>query len=134
MLRMQALSLGHSLFNTHSGRQPWYGSPPYPGMHEQIPLAQLALAPHGDGLQRSLGISSLARAGKKYYVYTVRIFELMGSKLSINKWFLRGGGGARQYVNGSPVNPGIQVQIGVWLMTLHTAATPQAPGQGSAHR
>lgn len=36
-------------------------------------------------------------------------------------------------VNGSPTNPGKQTQLGVWLTTLHSALTPQTPGQGSVH-
>jgi len=36
-----------------------------------------------------------------------------------------------QEVNGSPVYPWSQVQVEMWLMTLHWAFTPQSPGQGS---
>lgn len=62
LLFMQALSLGHSLFNTHSGLHPVYGSPVYSGIHEQDPALflslQIAFAPHGDGLQGSFGTSA----------------------------------------------------------------------------
>lgn len=36
-------------------------------------------------------------------------------------------------INGSPVNEGGHEHIGLWLITSHTAATPQAPIQGSTH-
>lgn len=50
------------------------------------------------------------------------------------KGVLLGGGGARlQIVNGSPVYPAGHEQLGVWLMTLHIAPTPQDPGHGSIH-
>lgn len=49
--------------------------------------------------------------------------------------FLRSGtgGGWLQYVNGSPVYPGMQVQEGKWLTTWQLAFWPQVPGQGSWH-
>ena len=34
-------------------------------------------------------------------------------------------------VKGSPLYPGLQVQVGAWLTTLHWALTPHTPGQGS---
>lgn len=36
-------------------------------------------------------------------------------------------------MNGSPVRPSIQVQMGVWFITLHCAPLPQEPGHGSLH-
>lgn len=39
----------------------------------------------------------------------------------------------RQKLNGSPVYPCRQVQLGIWLITLHSAFWPQVPGQGSMH-
>lgn len=36
-------------------------------------------------------------------------------------------------MNGSPVNPDGQLQMGLWFMTSHLALTPQAPEQGLAH-
>lgn len=36
-------------------------------------------------------------------------------------------------VNGSPVYPVTQLQIGLWLTTWHRAWIPQVPGQGSLH-
>lgn len=51
---MQALSLEHSVFNTHSGRQFSYGFPVYSGKHSQFPFPlQIAFGPQGDGLQGS---------------------------------------------------------------------------------
>ena len=46
---------------------------------------------------------------------------------------LHGSGAGMQFVNGSPVNPGGQVQTGVWFITLHCAPAPQDPGHGSRH-
>lgn len=37
------------------------------------------------------------------------------------------------WVNGSPVYPVMQVQIGMWFWTLHSALKPQEPGHGSLH-
>lgn len=36
-------------------------------------------------------------------------------------------------ISGSPVKPGKQKQLGVWLTTRHSVLTPQEPGQGSLH-
>ncbi|PSN54314.1 hypothetical protein C0J52_11059 [Blattella germanica] len=36
-------------------------------------------------------------------------------------------------VNGSPVNPDGQTQLGMWSTTRHSALAPQEPGQGSRH-
>lgn len=44
---------------------------------------------------------------------------------------LRGNG--THLVNGSPLKPAIQLQIGLWLITLHLVFNPQVPGQGSSH-
>lgn len=42
--------------------------------------------------------------------------------------------GARLHsVNGSPIISRGHEQIGLWLITLHTASYPQTPGQGSMH-
>lgn len=55
LLFEHALFRSQSELDTHSGRQPVYGSPKYSGKqeHEPTPLRSLhnALAPHGDGLQ-----------------------------------------------------------------------------------
>lgn len=52
---MQDLSRGQSLFTTHSGRQPLYGSPKYSGKHVQEPAPlrswHSALGPQGEGTQ-----------------------------------------------------------------------------------
>lgn len=53
LLRMQARSRGQSVWRTHSGRQPEYGSPWYSGMHEHWPFRHTAFGPQGDGLQGS---------------------------------------------------------------------------------
>jgi len=36
-------------------------------------------------------------------------------------------------VKGSPIKPGEQVQIGLWLITSQRAFSPHVPGQGSVH-
>lgn len=36
-------------------------------------------------------------------------------------------------VNGSPIKPLGQLQIGLWFTTLHRAPYPQVPGHGSMH-
>ena len=36
-------------------------------------------------------------------------------------------------VKGSPMYPSMQVQIGIWFLTLQIALTPQVPGHGSMH-
>lgn len=36
-------------------------------------------------------------------------------------------------MNGSPVNPGKQLHMGLWLTTVHSVLTPQVPAQGSTH-
>lgn len=36
-------------------------------------------------------------------------------------------------VNGSPVKPGGQLQIGLWFITVQRAWSPHVPGQGSVH-
>lgn len=51
LLPIQALSRGHSLFSTHSGLQPLYGSPWNSGKHEQTPFSHNVFGPHGVGLQ-----------------------------------------------------------------------------------
>lgn len=38
-----------------------------------------------------------------------------------------------QILNGSPVYPSGQVQIGIWFTTAQLAPTPHEPGQGSEH-
>lgn len=37
------------------------------------------------------------------------------------------------WVKGSPLYPGIQTHIGVWLTTLHSVFEPQEPGHGFRH-
>ena len=49
------------------------------------------------------------------------------------KLFLPIGGVIRQDSNGSPVYPGGQLQIGLWLTTRQSALAPHDPGQGSRH-
>lgn len=65
LLWIQALSLEQSLFITHSGLQPEYGSPKYSFIHEHWPLLQLAFGPQGDGLHGSVSTVS----GTEIYLY-----------------------------------------------------------------
>lgn len=62
LLLVHALSLGQSVFSTHSGLHPVYGSPVYSGRHVQDPAPflslQTAFGPQGLGLQGSLGCST----------------------------------------------------------------------------
>jgi len=44
---------------------------------------------------------------------------------------LRGSG--EHNLNGSPMNPGRQMQLGAWLTTRQSAFRPQVPGHGSLH-
>lgn len=39
----------------------------------------------------------------------------------------------KHWTNGSPVNSGLQLQIGLWLTTRHSALKPQVPAHGSIH-
>lgn len=61
LLFTHALFLGQSVFKTHSGRQPVYGSPKYSDKqtHDPAPLRSLqsAFAPQGDGSQGFCGNS-----------------------------------------------------------------------------
>lgn len=51
-----------------------------------------------------------------------------------NNFIMRGLRGMGEHlVNGSPVKPLLQLQIGLWLMTLHSAFRPQVFAQGSPH-
>lgn len=76
----------------------------YSGKQVQTPLSHSVFGPHGDGLQRS---------------------TLTGASVV---------GGIRvQMVNGSPVCPSSQLQIGKWFSTWQRALVPQDPGQGSRH-
>lgn len=50
----------------------------------------------------------------------------------VEKFCIPGGLG-EQAVNGSPLKSSGHWQIGVWLMTLHSALIPQEPGHGSVH-
>lgn len=61
LLFRQALLRSQSVFVTHSGLQPIYGSPIYSGRHVHDPAPFLSLhtafAPQGDGLQGVRGCS-----------------------------------------------------------------------------
>lgn len=70
LLFRHALFLAQSVFSTHSGLQPVYGSPKYSGKHVQEPAPFLSLhsafEPQGDGLQGFLGTST---GTEKFYIY-----------------------------------------------------------------
>lgn len=52
---------------------------------------------------------------------------------NLTNWLVLLGCGRWQEVNGFPVYPGRQAQVGAWLGTVHSALMPQVPGQGSLH-
>lgn len=56
---MHALFCGQSVFIIHSGLQPKYGSPEYPGKHVHSPSLHSVLDPHGVGLHKSFSITSV---------------------------------------------------------------------------
>lgn len=64
LLFEQALLRSQSELETHSGRQPVYGSPKYSGKQVQEPTPflslQIALAPHGEGLHGLGGGSGIS--------------------------------------------------------------------------
>jgi len=39
----------------------------------------------------------------------------------------------KQRMNGSPLNPGLHMHIGLWFTTLHVVPWPHELGQGSTH-
>lgn len=55
------------------------------------------------------------------------------TNFKFKKEFLHINGFGIQLLNGSPVYPSRQEQIGTWLRTVHCAPTPHDPGQGSEH-
>lgn len=69
LLLEQALLRSQSELDTHSGRQPVYGSPKYSGKqaHEPTPFLSLqrALAPQGEGLQ---GFGGGSDTSEKMYI------------------------------------------------------------------
>lgn len=107
LLLMQALFEGQSDDKTHSGLHPSYGLPIYSGrhVHDPAPFCSLhtAFEPQGDGMH---GVSGCGKTGSCC---------------------------CRHSTNGSPMYPDIQIQLGVWLITLHSALTPQLLGHGSLH-
>lgn len=76
LLLRQAKWLGHSLFITHCGRQPLYGSPKYSGMHLHAPAPffsiQSAFAPHGFG-EHGCWTSSCLTVGKYLVILMKKI-------------------------------------------------------------
>jgi len=94
----------------HSGRQ-LGGEPKNSGWHWQtgpfLSFLQIELGPQGDGTQGSWGGDFTS-----------------GTAI---------GGRTTHCLNGSPVRPGGQPQIGLWLMTSQRASKPQAAAHGSTH-
>lgn len=115
LLLMHANWAGQSALMTHSGRQ-FGGSPIYPLTHRHDGVSPTALhwlfGPHG--LQDS------------WHGFAKHGFTIRSS----------GGGGAGigwHPLNGSPVSPGLQLQIGEWLNTSHLAFMPHEDTHGSMH-
>lgn len=114
LLFMHANWAGQSALITHSGRQ-FGGDPIYPMLHwhEAVsPTARHSLfAPHG--LQDS------------WHGFSKHGFSSPdGGGVTGIGWQLR---------NGSPVSPGLQLQIGEWLNTSHLAPIPHVEMHGSTH-
>jgi hypothetical protein len=89
-----------------------------------------ALAPQGDGLHGLTGRSVTGGAKKSH-----SMLDLSNSSSVLEEdeeKVLRGGVGEHP-VNGSPVYPEIQRQIGECLTTVQVVLDPQDPGQGSLH-
>lgn len=76
------------------------------------------------------GCKDLQRRDHFLYIKYRRSCRINLSRKNRN---LRGGGAGRQLVKGSPMYRSGQVQIGVWLTTLHMALSPHDPGHGSIH-
>jgi len=101
-----ALFQSHSVLSTHSGRHPTNGLPTNSGRQLHCPWLQTALGPQVIKEQGSLICG--------------------GSRTT--------GGGAWQDEKALPISPGAHWQVGLWLITVHRALKPQAPGQGSRQR
>lgn len=106
LLFIQALFDGQSVFRTHSGRQPSYGFPMYSGkqIHAPAPFCS------------------------RHWAFAPQGDGWQGVRISSTAV-----GGVVHEVNGSPMNPVIQIQFGVWLITWHSAFWPHIPGHGSLH-
>lgn len=100
------------------------------GLHEQDGLPPISrhseFSPQGDGTHGFITTGCTGSGGGA--VRNVVSENVFGKQ---QYFFLRGIG--MQRVNGSPVNWFGQLQIGLWLITLHLALIPQVPGQGSMH-
>lgn len=96
-----------------------------------IIMRQTEFGPHGDGTQLGGGSvwssSGIIATNKKR-------FRLINLKKREDQRQLEIGLRIRvHWVNGSPVKPGVQVQIGLWLLTWQTDPMPHVFGHGSAH-
>lgn len=126
---MQAKSLGHSLLLTHSGLQ-LGGMPMNSDEQEQegelLTTLHWELGPHGEG---SHGFCGIIGSGAKSILWIIFLLkENFCGKLK--KQILR----CRIHrMKGSPVNPGKQLHMGLWLITLQIVLNPQEPGQGFTH-
>lgn len=81
LLFEHALSEEQSLFVTHSGRHPRYGSPKYPGAHVHAPTeflsVQIEFGPQGDGLQGFVS-SSLGTVTMNENILLGRVCKIAG--------------------------------------------------------
>ena len=121
----QAKWFAHSWLMEHSGLHSIYGSPSRPGIHVHAAALllslQTALIPQGLGLQGST-ISGLIEVAKvKWRCENCQdwFFDLL---VILEHW-----------LKGSPSYPWLQIQRGIWFLTLQKAFSPHKPGQGSAH-
>lgn len=130
---MQARLLGHSEFETHSGRQ-CGAEPTKPGKHEQDgdpPISlHSAFGPHGEGWQGYFGVSSgrSTISNERQENFCRRFSRVNNEKFELLHILI-----CSHKTNGLPVYWFGQLQIGLWFTTIHFAPIPQAPAQGSRH-
>lgn len=77
LFRIHALLRGQSVFKTHSGRQPEYGSPRYSGIHVQMPSLHWALDPQGEGLHGFIGSASISVSTFNYKMWKFSPLSLL---------------------------------------------------------
>lgn len=88
LLLTHALDRSHSVFWTHSGRQPVYGSPKYSERHAHEPTPfrslQMAFAPHGDGWHGFTSTLSLTGGTLKVEKFSFKICWFAQSRKAMN--------------------------------------------------
>lgn len=122
---MQARLFSQSSLLTHSGLQ--FGGEPINSARQlqegESPLTwHSELGPQGDGWQGFAGTTGTTSSTEITIVHqgcaSIAVIHLL---IGIHR------------VNGSPVNLGRQVQMGLWFTTWHSALMPQVPRHGFIH-